>query len=382
MLVTSAIGDEELAKQNALLAALASFSSTNNSGPVVYAANAGSGDGMDVSTSSGVGMLAQSNTFDGAATFANSTGGWGIFSEANGDANFETGVAGFEYGSTQENVGVWGYAASPHGVGVYDEGYTSSTEGTICCAGLYSIGMWADTSGTSSSNAGIAALTTVDTGYSIVSYSNSSYPTVWLENDVSTDSTAPVLITNGGSTGGVCIVDVGGNLTCSGSITPAVPVNNGAKKVALYGMEAAENWFEDAGAGQLTNGSAIIRLDQTFAETVNTNMDYHVFLTPNGDCKGLYVSRKSPTSFEVHELGGGTSSIAFDYRIMAKRRGYEAARLEDRTAQFGGHAPAKRANGNRSVNPDAVRNAHAKKDEEARKALAMVKPVVLKAAKK
>jgi hypothetical protein len=31
-------------------------------------------------------------------------------------------------------------------------------------------------------------------------------------------------------------------------------------------------------------------------ETVNTGLDYHVFLTPNGDCKGLYVSQKSPTS--------------------------------------------------------------------------------------
>jgi hypothetical protein len=45
----------------------------------------------------------------------------------------------------------------------------------------------------------------------------------------------------------------------------------------------------------------------------------------------LYVSRKSPTSFEVHELGGGNSNIAFDYRIIAKRRGYEQIRMADKT---------------------------------------------------
>jgi hypothetical protein len=67
---------------------------------------------------------------------------------------------------------------------------------------------------------------------------------------------------------------------------------------------------------------------------VNTGVEYHVFLTANGDCKGLYVSQKSATSFEVRELGGGNSSIAFDYRIMAKRTGYEKNRMEDVTEQY------------------------------------------------
>jgi|ERR1700722_10117642 len=37
---------------------------------------------------------------------------------------------------------------------------------------------------------------------------------------------------------------------------------------------------------------------------------------------------------EVHEQSGGTSSIAFDYRMMAKRKGYENVRLEDLTERF------------------------------------------------
>ena len=63
--------------------------------------------------------------------------------------------------------------------------------------------------------------------------------------------------------------------------------------------------------------SARVELDSAFAQTVKAGVEHHVFLTPNGDCKGLYVDQKSATSFEVHEPGGGSFSIAFDYRIMA-----------------------------------------------------------------
>ena len=105
---------------------------------------------------------------------------------------------------------------------------------------------------------------------------------------------------------------------------------------------------------------AVIHLENMFGQAVNTGIDYHVFLTPNGDCKGLYVSQKSATSFEVHELGGGTSSIAFDYRIMAKRKGFENIRMADKTAEFTTHRPIKRPAGSRAPNPDEIRQgAHA-----------------------
>jgi hypothetical protein len=108
----------------------------------------------------------------------------------------------------------------------------------------------------------------------------------------------------------------------------------GAQKVSLYATQSTENWFEDAGSGQLSSGSAHVVFDPIFAQTVNTSVEYHVFLTPRGDCEGLYVGSQTAQGFEVHELRGGSSNIAFDYRIMAKRNGFETVRLADVTKKY------------------------------------------------
>ena len=364
----------------------ASQAFTGNPGITVTNSTA---DGIDVSAGSGMGIYGvstsntgvdgYSNGFDGGVFEASSTGAYGSRSDSYADSSYATGAAGWEFGATQKTIGVWGYAGSGIGVGSYNEGYSASSQGTICCAGFYPIGMWADTAGnTSTTNPGIGALTTVDNGWSLVSYSNSAYSTVYLENEESGNANSLVLETVGGNFGGVCTVDVSGNLYCSGSKSAVVPVDGGAKKVALYAIEAPENWFEDAGSAQLSNGSAVIQLENMFGQAVNTGIDYHVFLTPNGDCKGLYVSQKSATSFEVHELGGGTSSIAFDYRIMAKRKGFENIRMADKTAEFTTHRPTKRPAGSRAPNPDEIRKAHMQKAQEMSKKKVVTTAAVVK----
>jgi hypothetical protein len=133
---------------------------------------------------------------------------------------------------------------------------------------------------------------------------------------------------------GHCEIDGDGHLYCSGSKSAVVPVDGGSRQVALYAVESPENWFEDFGSGKLTDGQATVQLESTFAQTVNADMDYYVFPVPNGDCKGLYVAEKAATGFIVRELGGGKSNVAFDYRIIARRKGYERIRLADKTDAF------------------------------------------------
>jgi hypothetical protein len=112
-----------------------------------------------------------------------------------------------------------------------------------------------------------------------------------------------------------------------------VPVDSGKRAVAMSAIESPVNWFEDAGSGYLVNGIAVVELDPTFIQTVNTEQEYQVFLTPYGDCKGLYVTKRTANSFEVNELGGGAASLSFGYRIMAIRKNYENVRFDDRTRQ-------------------------------------------------
>jgi hypothetical protein len=129
--------------------------------------------------------------------------------------------------------------------------------------------------------------------------------------------------TNGNAT---FYTDSLGDTVAIGNKSAAVPLKSG-KMVKVFSMEAPEVWFEDFGAGQLTAGITTVKLDQKFTQTVNLAIGYHVFVTPKGDCKGLFVTNETKTGFEVRELSGGQSSVDFDYRIVAHRNGYETLRL-------------------------------------------------------
>jgi hypothetical protein len=151
---------------------------------------------------------------------------------------------------------------------------------------------------------------------------------MWIQADAS--STYPFYAVNN-ATGKGCSINYNGDLSCSGTKNAVVPLDGGQRKVALSAIESPKNWFEDFGSAQLSSGSAVVALDPDFIQTVNTEREYMVIPVPNGECKGLYVTNKTATSFEVRELAGGTSSIRFDYRIVALRKNYEDVRFADHT---------------------------------------------------
>src|SRR5262249_46448028 len=86
-----------------------------------------------------------------------------------------------------------------------------------------------------------------------------------------------------------------------------------------------ENWFEDFGEARLVRGKTRIKIRPDFAAIVDTK-SYHVFLTPYGDCGGLYVSARSATYFDVREHGA-TTSVPFAYRIVSRPRHVAQKRL-------------------------------------------------------
>ncbi len=128
-------------------------------------------------------------------------------------------------------------------------------------------------------------------------------------------------------TGGEGLYANGNWVVQNGTKSALVPVGNEWRK--LYCEEAAEVYFNDYGSGTLTKGRAHVTLDPTFLQTVtiDTANPMRVFIEMNSESNGVYVV-KSLSGFDVIENGGGTSSGSFDYRIVAKRKGYESVRME------------------------------------------------------
>jgi hypothetical protein len=121
-------------------------------------------------------------------------------------------------------------------------------------------------------------------------------------------------------------VMVNGDFTIAGGgKSVAVPFTDGSHR-RLYCMESPECWFEDFGEGRLKSGRAVVKINADFAKVIKPG-DHHIFFTPKGDCRGLYVHRQGGASFEVRELQGGKSNVAFSYRIVGRRKDFKAERF-------------------------------------------------------
>jgi hypothetical protein len=152
-------------------------------------------------------------------------------------------------------------------------------------------------------------------------------------------------------------VMVTGNLTVNGTISSpnkqaVVAFPDGTQRV-LYCMESPEYWFEVFGAAKLKRGRAAVKLDADFGRLIRRG-DYRVFVTPEGDCRGLYVRRKTAASFEVRELAGGKSNVAFSYRVVGRRNDIKAPRFAKTNTNTRLSLPAAATRAKRKATPSAA----------------------------
>ena len=300
-------------------------------------------------------QLGFSNTFtagqiiEGATTITGTNESGSMLTVTNSGDSFSSAISATNGG--QYGIGL-DVSASNNGFGI--EGFGTQTGGSIGVLGalansggfsnsFYSLesddgldaGVWAD----GADNQEAALIATADDDYGGIFYNDSATSSTILALNNNSGGTTGLnvhaigTVLRAGGPGGTCGINQTGNIACTGQVKTLVNTRSGTRQVETYSVQSAENWLEDYGSGQLNHGSVTVALDPAFVETVNTGVEFHVFLTPGGDCKGLYVSNKTANSFEVHELGGGTSSISFDYKIVAKRLGHETERLVDVTDQ-------------------------------------------------
>jgi len=217
---------------------------------------------------------------------------------------------------TASGDAVRGETSAPSFAGVF--GYSSATTG-------FNYGVWGQSASTS--GAGVLGLTLATTGFNSGVYGASSSTSgygVYGQAYASTGTNYGVFgLTSSPSGYGVYYE---GGLAGTGTKSAIVETDDYGWR-ALYAMESPQNWFEDFGQATLVAGEAVVSIEPIFAQTVNLDETYHVFLTPRGDC-GLYVAEQTAASFTVRGLNGATCDIAFDYRIIAPRLDYEDLRLK------------------------------------------------------
>jgi hypothetical protein len=128
-------------------------------------------------------------------------------------------------------------------------------------------------------------------------------------------------------TGGEGLYANGNWIVQNGTKSALVPIGNEWRK--LYCEESAEVFFTDYGGGTIVNGRGHVELDPLFLQsvTIDSLHPMRVFIQMNTQISGVYVV-KGLTGFDVIENGAGKSDGAFDYRVVAKRKGYENTRME------------------------------------------------------
>jgi hypothetical protein len=279
-------------------------------------------------------------------TGLSSTGpGYGVFGQDNAGkktADYNSGVTGLSaYGT-----GIFALAAGAPSLGI---------AGTGRPIGLYAV---ADTDGGSgraslpNDYAAAAVGVEAESNATAFSASNTYFASegYFVQTDLSTLTPGngeffiygrQVTTSNGTTTdSNNWYVDAEGDEYLAGTVTDAGGTNLHTQGVSgtvatAYGENATTPQLEDVGYGALVNGRGVVKFDAALADVIDVRPGYHVFLTPDGDSKSLYVEQKTASGFVVREAQSGRSTIAFEYRIVAKPlrlKGERLARVTDSNA--------------------------------------------------
>lgn len=115
-----------------------------------------------------------------------------------------------------------------------------------------------------------------------------------------------------------------GDILCNGTKSRLVGTADYNKRL-LYCYETPTPYFGDIGEGTTDeSGTCYIFLDDVFAETVNSECDYQVFLQSYGN-GNLYIAERTPLFFVVK----GTPNLSFGWEIKVVQKDYETYRLDE-----------------------------------------------------
>ena len=118
------------------------------------------------------------------------------------------------------------------------------------------------------------------------------------------------------------------NIDISGTKSRVVETSDGT--LSLHAYETPTPYFGDIGASTLNDqGLDTIPIDYLFSNTINTNVEYAVFLQKEGQ-GDLWVKEKDPLYFTVQ----GTPGLKYSWELKAVQRDYECVDLEEHSSQL------------------------------------------------
>jgi hypothetical protein len=303
--------------------------------------------GQDLSTSGTNDAGVSGTSVRGVGISGKSTTNYGVRGTSAQNAGVSgTGVTGV-YGTGSVSAGVWGTSAGTSATGAKGQGLLYGVYGTTTGAqssnGIDGRAPAAGTGVFGTSNGGIggeflsstntALVATSSDGIALQVHSTTNAGALFESGNyiaavirgtpiavltTAPSSGFPLLAgqSNGGPT--VFYVTGTGDVYCHSTVQ-FLSTARGAKS-ASYGARSMGDSLEDSGTAHLVNGSAIVRLDSAHFSTIVSDGSYHVFLTADGESRGVYVAVKSPSQFVVREAEGGHDSFTFDYHIYAQSR--------------------------------------------------------------
>jgi len=324
-----------------------------------------SDDGVYGASTNKYGVYGQSNTTwgvygTGAGGVAGvSQSGKGLYgSSISDDAVYGVSSGAFGvYGQSNATWGIYGTGANgvlgkaPTGIGVLGNSHSSDgVEGTT----VNGRGVW----GYSTSGSGVSAQNASKTVPALFANNTAGGPTLQLGNAtnnavvLSVDSSGNLSVGASAFVNGYAVINgsqsvgtdeqVGGNATIEGdalvggnaTINGALTVNGGCygcsvthQGVRSYATRASEPILEDLGEAQTDRGFVHVPLERRYASAISQRPNYLVFITPDGDTRGLFVTNRSLDGFDVREAQGGRGSVSFSYRIVASPYGAARSRL-------------------------------------------------------
>ena len=155
------------------------------------------------------------------------------------------------------------------------------------------------------------------------------------------------------------MIKLQGNLEVRGTKSRVARTENFSDRL-LYCYETPTPMFGDLGCGKTNDrGTAIVDIDPAFSETINSGIEYQVFLQKEGD-GDIWIEEKDTEYFMVQ----GTPNLKFSWEVKCIQKSFEHLRLDEKEVQEAAQKDARDAQKDYNIIIDTIVEDYDKEMEE------------------